>query len=103
MCVQAIKVYGEDSHSRSVWVSPGATAREVCHMLVQTAHCIDQENWALLEVHPTLGLGKVTLLNHLFNTGEITGMLKLTHLFLSPQRGVWRTTRLFWKFRRPGL
>nr|XP_046232621.1 growth factor receptor-bound protein 7 isoform X1 [Scatophagus argus] len=51
-----IKVYGEDSHSRSVWVSPEATAREVCHMLVQTAHCSDQENWALLELHPTLGL-----------------------------------------------
>ncbi|XP_026207899.1 growth factor receptor-bound protein 7 [Anabas testudineus] len=51
-----IKVYGEDSHSRSVWVSSGATAREVCHLLVQTAHCSDQENWALLEVHPTLGL-----------------------------------------------
>ncbi|XP_076616394.1 growth factor receptor-bound protein 7 isoform X2 [Chaetodon auriga] len=51
-----IKVYGEDSHSRSVWVSPGATAREVCHLLVQTAHCSDHENWALLELHPTLGL-----------------------------------------------
>uniref|UniRef100_H2SZ58 Growth factor receptor bound protein 7 n=1 Tax=Takifugu rubripes TaxID=31033 RepID=H2SZ58_TAKRU len=51
-----IKVYGEDSHSRPVWVSSGATAREVCHLLVQTAHCSDQENWALLEVHPTLGL-----------------------------------------------
>ncbi|XP_005725999.1 growth factor receptor-bound protein 7 [Pundamilia nyererei] len=56
MMFLAIKVYGEDSHSRSVWVSPGATAREACHMLVQTAHCSDQENWALLEVHPTLGL-----------------------------------------------
>uniref|UniRef100_A0A8D3BQ80 Growth factor receptor bound protein 7 n=1 Tax=Scophthalmus maximus TaxID=52904 RepID=A0A8D3BQ80_SCOMX len=51
-----LKVYGEDRHSRSVWVSPGATAREVCHTLVQTAHCSDQENWALLELHPTLGL-----------------------------------------------
>ncbi|XP_060950832.1 growth factor receptor-bound protein 7 [Limanda limanda] len=51
-----IKVYGEDNHSRSVWVSPGATAREVCHMLVQTAHCSDQENWALLELHRPLGL-----------------------------------------------
>lgn len=61
-CVQLIKVYSEDSHSRSVWVSSGATAREVCHMLVQTAHCSDQENWALLEVHPTLGLGKNTRL-----------------------------------------
>ncbi|KAK5881666.1 hypothetical protein CesoFtcFv8_022441 [Champsocephalus esox] len=51
-----VKVYGEDSHSRSVWVSRAATAREVCHMLVQTAHCSDQENWALLELYPTLGL-----------------------------------------------
>ncbi|XP_068439433.1 growth factor receptor-bound protein 7 [Clinocottus analis] len=51
-----IKVYGEDSHSRSVWVCRSATAREVCHTLVQTAHCSDQESWALLELHPTLGL-----------------------------------------------
>ncbi|KAL0984191.1 hypothetical protein UPYG_G00138320 [Umbra pygmaea] len=54
-----IKVFGEDSHSRSLWVSPRATAREVCHMLVQTAHCTDQENWALIEIHPTLGLERV--------------------------------------------
>ncbi|XP_022070450.1 growth factor receptor-bound protein 7 [Acanthochromis polyacanthus] len=51
-----VKVFGEDNHSRSVWVSRGATAREVCQKLVQTAHCSDQENWALLEVHPALGL-----------------------------------------------
>ncbi|KAF7203745.1 growth factor receptor-bound protein 7 [Nothobranchius furzeri] len=51
-----VKVYGEESYNRSVWVSRRATAREVCHMLVQTAHCSDQENWALLEHHPTLGL-----------------------------------------------
>ena len=59
--LQLIKVYGEDSHSRSVWVSRAATARDVCHMLVQTAHCSDQENWALLELHPTLGLGETLL------------------------------------------
>lgn len=58
LLLQLIKVYGEDSHSRPVWVPPRATAREVCHMLVQTAHCSDQENWALLELHPSLGLGK---------------------------------------------
>lgn len=57
---QLIKVYSEDRHSRSVWVSRGATARDVCHMLVQTAHCSDQENWALLELHPALGLGEET-------------------------------------------
>ncbi|XP_028332126.1 growth factor receptor-bound protein 7 [Gouania willdenowi] len=51
-----IKVYGEDNHSRSVWIPSGSTAREVCHLLVHTAHCSDQENWALLELHPSLGL-----------------------------------------------
>lgn len=61
-------MYGEDSHSRSVWVSRGAMARDVCHMLVQTAHCSDQENWALLEVHPVLSLGKAALTNkQIFN------------------------------------
>ncbi|XP_010864941.2 growth factor receptor-bound protein 7 isoform X1 [Esox lucius] len=54
-----IKVFGEDSHSRSLWVSPRATARDVCRMLVQTAHCSDQENWALIELHPGLGLERV--------------------------------------------
>lgn len=99
VCFQAIKVYGEDSHSRSVWVSPGATAREACHMLVQTAHCSDQENWALLEVHPTLGLGKTTRWTNL-----LTAVCRnFSYLILSPQRGVWRTTRLCWRFRRPGL
>ncbi len=70
LLLQLVKVYGEDSHSRSLWVSPGASAREVCHMLVQTAHCSDQENWALLELHPTLGLGetkeqKYNLMEHM--------------------------------------
>nr|XP_057922296.1 growth factor receptor-bound protein 7 [Doryrhamphus excisus]XP_057922297.1 growth factor receptor-bound protein 7 [Doryrhamphus excisus] len=51
-----VKVFGEDSYGRSLWVGAGATARDVCQMLVQTAHCSDQENWALLEVHPDLGL-----------------------------------------------
>ncbi|XP_066539604.1 growth factor receptor-bound protein 7 [Hoplias malabaricus] len=51
-----VKVFGEDSHGRSVLVSSGATVRDVCHMLVQAAHCMDQENWALIEQHPGLGL-----------------------------------------------
>ncbi|XP_029540359.1 growth factor receptor-bound protein 7 [Oncorhynchus nerka] len=54
-----IKVFGEDSHSRSLWVIPRATARDVCHLLVQTAHCSDQENWALIEIHSALGLERV--------------------------------------------
>ncbi|XP_046888458.1 growth factor receptor-bound protein 7 isoform X1 [Hypomesus transpacificus] len=51
-----VKVFGEDSHSRCLWVSAGATAREVCDILVQTAHCSDQKNWALIELHQALGL-----------------------------------------------
>uniref|UniRef100_A0A3B4DW58 Uncharacterized protein n=1 Tax=Pygocentrus nattereri TaxID=42514 RepID=A0A3B4DW58_PYGNA len=51
-----VRVFGEDTHSRSVLVSSGATVRDVCHILVQAAHCTDQENWALIEQHPSLGL-----------------------------------------------
>ncbi|KAK3551500.1 hypothetical protein QTP70_017374 [Hemibagrus guttatus] len=51
-----VRVFGEDTHSRSVVVSSAATARDVCHILVESAHCTDEENWALLEQHPSLGL-----------------------------------------------
>ncbi|XP_026781795.3 growth factor receptor-bound protein 10 [Pangasianodon hypophthalmus] len=51
-----VRVFGEDTHSRSVVVSSAATAREVCHILVESTHCTDEENWALLEQHPSLGL-----------------------------------------------
>ncbi|XP_053727826.1 growth factor receptor-bound protein 7 isoform X1 [Synchiropus splendidus] len=51
-----LKVFSEDNNSRSLWVSAGSTAREVCSLLVKTAHCSDVENWALLELHPSLGL-----------------------------------------------
>lgn len=53
-------MFGEDTHSRSVVVSSAATARDVCHILVESTHCTDEENWALLEQHPSLGLGKNT-------------------------------------------
>lgn len=53
-------MFGEDTHSRSVVVSSAATAREVCHILVESTHCMDEENWALLEQHPSLGLGKTS-------------------------------------------
>uniref|UniRef100_A0A3B3RMF0 Growth factor receptor bound protein 7 n=1 Tax=Paramormyrops kingsleyae TaxID=1676925 RepID=A0A3B3RMF0_9TELE len=51
-----VKVFGEDGRSRSLWVPTGAAARDVCRMLVQTAHCADQESWALIELHAGLGL-----------------------------------------------
>ncbi|KPP67661.1 growth factor receptor-bound protein 7-like [Scleropages formosus] len=54
--IAVVKVYGEDGRSRSLWVHAGTTARDVSRMLVQTAHCADQESWALIELHPALGL-----------------------------------------------
>ncbi|XP_061888023.1 growth factor receptor-bound protein 7-like [Entelurus aequoreus] len=51
-----LKVLGEDHRGRSLWVGHTTTAREVCHMLVRTAGCSQQENWTLLECHPALGL-----------------------------------------------
>ncbi|XP_057178531.1 growth factor receptor-bound protein 7 isoform X2 [Triplophysa rosa] len=51
-----LRVYGDGTHSRSVLVSSGATAHDVCHMLAQAAHCMDEESWALVEHHSALGL-----------------------------------------------
>lgn len=56
--VQVVKVYSEDGASRSVEVAAGATARYVCEMLVQRAHALSDENWALVECHPYLALGE---------------------------------------------
>ncbi|XP_076827092.1 growth factor receptor-bound protein 7 isoform X2 [Brachyhypopomus gauderio] len=54
--MHVVRVYDEDTHSRSVLVSSGTTVRDVCHILVHAAHCVDQKNWALFEQHPSLGL-----------------------------------------------
>ncbi|KAM4715572.1 growth factor receptor-bound protein 7 isoform 2-T2 [Anableps anableps] len=51
-----IKLYGEDNSFKTILVARQATAREVCHLLVQSAHYSDEENWVLLELYPTLGL-----------------------------------------------
>ncbi|XP_061562829.1 growth factor receptor-bound protein 10 isoform X4 [Phycodurus eques] len=51
-----LKVFAEGEHGRSLYVSSVATAMEVCHTLVTTARCGERENWALMEVHPALGL-----------------------------------------------
>uniref|UniRef100_A0A8C6SSL6 Growth factor receptor bound protein 7 n=1 Tax=Neogobius melanostomus TaxID=47308 RepID=A0A8C6SSL6_9GOBI len=93
-----IKVFGEDRHSRSVWVSPEATAREVCHMLVQTAHCSDEENWALLEVHPALGLERC-LEDH-----EIVWEVQTTWSLKADTRLVFRKNYAKYEFfRKPTL
>ncbi|KAM4692432.1 growth factor receptor-bound protein 7 [Rhinophrynus dorsalis] len=51
-----VKVYSEDGTCRSLEVTAGATARHVCDMLVEKAHCLSDESWSLVELHPHLGL-----------------------------------------------
>lgn len=33
------------------------TARDLCQFLVYKNHCVDDNSWALVEHHPSLGLG----------------------------------------------
>uniref|UniRef100_A0A673M137 Growth factor receptor-bound protein 7-like n=1 Tax=Sinocyclocheilus rhinocerous TaxID=307959 RepID=A0A673M137_9TELE len=51
-----LRVFGDATHSRSVLVTSGTTAHDVCNMLAQNAHCTDEESWALIEHHSALGL-----------------------------------------------
>ncbi|XP_073686717.1 growth factor receptor-bound protein 10-like [Garra rufa] len=51
-----LRVFGDATHSRSVLVTSGTTAHDVCQMLAQNAHCTDEESWALIEHHSALGL-----------------------------------------------
>uniref|UniRef100_A0A673M135 Growth factor receptor-bound protein 7-like n=1 Tax=Sinocyclocheilus rhinocerous TaxID=307959 RepID=A0A673M135_9TELE len=54
--VSVLRVFGDATHSRSVLVTSGTTAHDVCNMLAQNAHCTDEESWALIEHHSALGL-----------------------------------------------
>ncbi|XP_053554105.1 growth factor receptor-bound protein 7 isoform X2 [Bombina bombina] len=51
-----VKVYSEDGTCRSLEVTAGATTRHVCDMLVERAHCLSDESWSIVELHPHLGL-----------------------------------------------
>ncbi|XP_041432070.1 growth factor receptor-bound protein 7 isoform X1 [Xenopus laevis] len=51
-----VKVYSEDGTCRSLEVTAGATARHVCDMLVERVHCLSDESWSLMELHPHLGI-----------------------------------------------
>lgn len=51
-----VRVFSDATQSRSVLVSSRATAHDVCQMLAQSAHCTDEESWALIEHHTALGL-----------------------------------------------
>ncbi|XP_029428610.1 growth factor receptor-bound protein 7 isoform X2 [Rhinatrema bivittatum] len=51
-----VKVFSEDDTCRSLEVTAGATARNVCEILVQKTHALSDESWSLVEFHPHLAL-----------------------------------------------
>ncbi|XP_043082244.1 growth factor receptor-bound protein 10 isoform X2 [Puntigrus tetrazona] len=51
-----LRVFGDATHSRSLLVTSGTTAHDVCNLLAQKAHCTDEESWALIEHNSSLGL-----------------------------------------------
>ncbi|XP_038827821.1 growth factor receptor-bound protein 10-like [Salvelinus namaycush] len=53
---QIIKVYSEDGAGKVVEVPADMRARDVCQFLVYKSHCLDDNNWSLVEHHPLLGL-----------------------------------------------
>ncbi|XP_027767109.1 growth factor receptor-bound protein 7-like [Empidonax traillii] len=51
-----VKVFGEDGACRSLEVSAGTTARQLCETLVRRTRAIHDHSWALVELHPHLAL-----------------------------------------------
>ncbi|XP_064421442.1 growth factor receptor-bound protein 7 isoform X2 [Latimeria chalumnae] len=51
-----VKIFSEDNTCRSLEVTATAPAREVCNMLIQKTHCINDNSWSLVEFHPHLAL-----------------------------------------------
>ncbi|XP_021233834.1 growth factor receptor-bound protein 7 isoform X7 [Numida meleagris] len=51
-----VKVFSEDGSCRSLEVSAGTTARQLCEMLVQRTHALHDHSWALVELHQHLAL-----------------------------------------------
>ncbi|XP_072212520.1 growth factor receptor-bound protein 7 [Excalfactoria chinensis] len=51
-----VKVFSEDGSCRSLEVSAGTTARQLCEMLVQRTHALYDHSWALVELHQHLAL-----------------------------------------------
>ncbi|XP_043928675.1 growth factor receptor-bound protein 7 isoform X2 [Protopterus annectens] len=54
--LHVIKVFSEDGACRSLEVTTGATARDVCEMLVEKTHSIHDDSWSLIELHPHIAL-----------------------------------------------
>ncbi|XP_030077836.1 growth factor receptor-bound protein 7 isoform X4 [Microcaecilia unicolor] len=51
-----VKVFSEDDTCRSLEVTAGTTARNVCEILVEKTHALSDESWSLVEFHPHLAL-----------------------------------------------
>uniref|UniRef100_A0A8C6ZI99 Growth factor receptor bound protein 7 n=1 Tax=Nothoprocta perdicaria TaxID=30464 RepID=A0A8C6ZI99_NOTPE len=51
-----VKVFSEDGACRALAAPAGTTARQLCEMLVQRAQALHDQSWALVELHPHLGL-----------------------------------------------
>ncbi|XP_073501782.1 growth factor receptor-bound protein 14 [Phyllobates terribilis] len=56
---RVIKVYSEDGTSRALEVPNDTTAVNVCQLLIQKNHYIDDQNWTLFEQLPTLYLERI--------------------------------------------
>jgi len=57
---QLVKVFSEDGSCRSLEVSAGTTARQLCEMLVQRTHALHDHSWALVARHQHLARGEPT-------------------------------------------
>ncbi|XP_056218098.1 growth factor receptor-bound protein 7 isoform X3 [Falco biarmicus] len=51
-----VKVFGEDGACRSLEVSAGTTARQLCETLVRRTRALQDHSWALVELHQHLAL-----------------------------------------------
>ncbi|KAM4023752.1 growth factor receptor-bound protein 14 isoform 2-T2 [Anomaloglossus baeobatrachus] len=56
---RVIKVYSEDGTSRALEVPNDTTAVNVCQLLIEKNHYIDDQNWTLFEQLPTLRLERI--------------------------------------------
>ncbi|XP_075036843.1 growth factor receptor-bound protein 14 isoform X3 [Mixophyes fleayi] len=57
--LQVIKVFSEDGTSRALEVPNDITALNVCQLLIQKNHYIDDQNWTLIEQLSTLCLERI--------------------------------------------
>lgn len=54
-------MFGEDGACRSLEVSAGTTARQLCETLVRRTRALQDHSWALVELHQHLALGEMPM------------------------------------------